>query len=136
MSSLLADVLDASPLEMSADLDAATAGGLLVEGEQAGEFRFVHAIVQPRSKPLSATRRGLLHAAIARRLEESGDDLEDLEVGGAPLVRGRPARRPAPRRRGRGRGRHADDRTARPRAGGGDHRSCLEVFAGAGDRRT
>ena len=74
---LLAEVLDASPLEVSVDLDAAAAGGLLVDGEHAGEFRFVHAIVQSTLEAsLSATRRGLLHAAVARRLEELGDDLD------------------------------------------------------------
>ncbi len=77
---LLADVLDASPLEVSADLDAATAGGLLVDGEHAGEFRFVHAIVQSTLEAsLSATRRGLLHATVARRLEEISDDLDHRE---------------------------------------------------------
>ena len=78
---LLADVLDASPLEVSTDLDAATAGGLLVDGEHPGEFRFVHAIVQSTLEAsLSATRRGLLHAAVARRLEEVGDDLDHREA--------------------------------------------------------
>ena len=78
---LLADVLDASPLGVSADLDDATAGGLLVDGEHAGEFRFVHAIVQSTLEAsLSATRRGLLHATVARRLEEIGGDLGHREA--------------------------------------------------------
>ena len=78
---LLADVLDVSPLEILAGLDAAAAAGLLVDGEHAGEFRFVHAIVQSTLEAsLSATRRGLLHAAVARRLEEVGDDVDHAEA--------------------------------------------------------
>ena len=78
---LLADVLDVSPLEILEGLDAAAAAGLLVDGEHAGEFRFVHAIVQSTLEAsLSATRRGLLHAAVARRLEEIGDDLDHVEA--------------------------------------------------------
>ena len=78
---LLADVLDVSPLEILVGLDAAAAAGLLVDGEHAGEFRFVHAIVQSTLEAsLSATRRGLLHAAVARRLEETGDDLDHVEA--------------------------------------------------------
>ncbi len=78
---LLADVLDASPLEVVVDLDAAAAAGLLVDGEHAGEFRFVHAIVQSTLEAsLSATRRGLLHAAVARRLEEIGDEADHQEA--------------------------------------------------------
>jgi hypothetical protein len=77
---LLADVLDVTPLEVLAELDAAGAAGLLVDGEHAGEFRFVHAIVQSTLEASSsATRRGLLHAAVARRLEEGGGDLDQRE---------------------------------------------------------
>ncbi len=78
---LLADVLDVSPLEILTELDGAAGSGLLVDGEHAGEFRFVHAIVQSTLEAsLSATRRGLLHAAVARRLEEIGDDLDHREA--------------------------------------------------------
>jgi tRNA A-37 threonylcarbamoyl transferase component Bud32 len=78
---VLADVLDESPLGVLGELDAAAAAGLLVDGEHAGEFRFVHAIVQSTLEAsLSATRRGLLHAAVARRLEEEGQDLDHLEA--------------------------------------------------------
>ena len=78
---LLADVLDVSPLEILTELDGAAGSGLLVDGEHAGEFRFVHAIVQSTLEAsLSATRRGLLHAAVARRLEETGDDLGQREA--------------------------------------------------------
>ena len=78
---LLADVLDVSPLEILTELDGAAESGLLVDGEHAGEFRFVHAIVQSTLEAsLSATRRGLLHAAVARRLEEIGEDLDHREA--------------------------------------------------------
>lgn len=78
---LLADVLDSSPLLALTALDAAVAAGLLVDGERAGEFRFVHAIVQSTLEgSLSATRRGLLHAAVARRLEEEGQGPDQLET--------------------------------------------------------
>ena len=78
---VLADVLGVSPLEALADLDAAVTAGLLVDGEHPGEFRFVHAIVGATLEAtLSSTRRALLHAAIARRLEEDGDGLDNLEA--------------------------------------------------------
>jgi tRNA A-37 threonylcarbamoyl transferase component Bud32 len=129
---LLADVLDASPLEVSADLDAATAGGLLVDGEHAGEFRFVHAIVQSTLEAsLSATRRGLLHATVARRLEEIGDDLDHSESAvhhwfeadrlGDPLHAGDVAAEVATR---------ATERLAHERAAAIIDRA-LEVLAGA-----
>ncbi len=129
---LLADVLDASPLEVSGDLDAAAAGGLLVDGEHAGEFRFVHAIVQSTLEAsLSATRRGLLHAAVARRLEELGDDLDRREAAvhhwfeadrlGDPLHAGNVAAEVATR---------ATERLAHERAVAIIDRA-LEVLAGA-----
>ena len=78
---LLADVLDISPLEALTSLDAAVSAGLLVAGDHPGEFRFVHAIVRTTlESSLSLTRQALLHAAIARRIEEDGDDLERLEA--------------------------------------------------------
>lgn len=129
---LLADVLDVSPLEVSADLDAAAAGGLLVDGEHAGEFRFVHAIVQSTlEESLSATRRGLLHAAVARRLEELGGDLDHREAAvhhwfeadrlGDPLHAGDVAAEVATR---------ATERLAHERAAAIIDRA-LEVLAGA-----
>ena len=129
---LLADVLDASPLEVSADLDAATAGGLLVDGEHAGEFRFVHAIVQSTLEAsLSATRRGLLHATVARRLEEISDDVDHRESAvhhwfeadrlGDPLHAGDVAAEVATR---------ATERLAHERAAAIIDRA-LEVLAGA-----
>ncbi len=76
----LADVLDVSPLEALTQIDAATSAGLLVDGEHPGEFRFVHAIVRTTlEESLSTSRRALLHAAVAQRLEEAGDDHEQLE---------------------------------------------------------
>ncbi len=76
----LADVLGVSPLEALAQLDAAAAAGLLVDGAHPGEFRFVHAIARATLEDsLSAARRALLHAAVAQRLEDDGDDLENLE---------------------------------------------------------
>ena len=78
---LLADVLDVSPLEALTSLDAAEVAGLLVAGDHPGEFRFVHAIVRTTlESSLSLTRQALLHAAIARRIEEGGGDLERLEA--------------------------------------------------------
>jgi tRNA A-37 threonylcarbamoyl transferase component Bud32 len=78
---LLADVLDVSPLEALTSLDAAEAAGLLVAGDHPGEFRFVHAIVRSTlESSLSPTRQALLHAAVARRIEEGGNDLERLET--------------------------------------------------------
>ena len=129
---LLADVLDASPLEVSTDLDAATAGGLLVDGEHAGEFRFVHAIVQSTLEAsLSATRRGLLHATVARRLEEISDDIDHRESAvhhwfeadrlGDPLHAGDVAAEVATR---------ATERLAHERAAAIIDRA-LEVLAGA-----
>ncbi len=77
----LADLVDASSIETIGRLDLAVDSGLLVEGTRPGEFRFVHAIVSSAvADSLSATRRGLMHASIARRLEENGDTLEDLEA--------------------------------------------------------
>jgi hypothetical protein len=77
----LADVVDASPIETIDRLDAGLSSGLLVEGARPGEFRFVHAIVRSTLEDsLTSTRRGMLHAAIARRLEENGDGLEDREA--------------------------------------------------------
>jgi tRNA A-37 threonylcarbamoyl transferase component Bud32/tetratricopeptide (TPR) repeat protein len=77
----LADLVDASAIETIGRLDLAVDSGLLVEGSRAGEFRFVHAIVRSAiADSLSATRRGLMHASIARRLEENGDGLEDREA--------------------------------------------------------
>ncbi len=76
----LADVLGTSPLEVLAHLDTAASAGLLVDGEHPGEFRFVHAIARTTlADSISPARRALLHAAIAERLEEGGDDLETLE---------------------------------------------------------
>ena len=76
----LADVLGVSPLAALAHLDDAAAAGLLIDGNHAGEFRFVHAIVRASLEDsLSPARRALLHAAIAQRLESTGDDLEHLE---------------------------------------------------------
>ncbi len=78
---LLADVLGVSPLEALTSLDAASTAGLLVDGDHPGEFRFVHAIVRSTLEAsLSPTRQALLHAAIARRIEEDGDDHERLEA--------------------------------------------------------
>ncbi|MGA7756642.1 MAG: AAA family ATPase [Ilumatobacteraceae bacterium] len=78
---LLADVLGVSPLEALTSLDAAGAAGLLVDGDHPGEFRFVHAIVRSTLEAsLSPTRQALLHAAIARRIEEDGVDHERLEA--------------------------------------------------------
>jgi tRNA A-37 threonylcarbamoyl transferase component Bud32 len=78
---LVADVLGVSPLEAVATLDAATAAGLLVDGDHPGEFRFVHAIVRSTlESSLSATRQALLHAAIARRIEEERGDPDRLEA--------------------------------------------------------
>lgn len=77
----LADVLGISPLEAITQLDAASAAGLLVDGAFAGEFHFVHAIVRTSlAESLSASRQALLHAAIAGRIEEQGDDMETLEA--------------------------------------------------------
>ena len=77
---LLADVLGVSPLETLTSLDAAEGAGLLVAGDHPGEFRFVHAIVGATLEAsLSPTRQALLHAAIARRIEEDGDH-ERLEA--------------------------------------------------------
>ena len=76
----LADVLGVSPLEALTQIDAATASGLLVDGDHPGEFRFVHAIVRTTlEESLSASRRALLHATVAQRLEENRDDHENLE---------------------------------------------------------
>ncbi len=76
----LADVLGVSPLEALAHLDAAAKAGLLIDGSHPGEFRFVHAIARTTlDDSLSPARRALLHAAIAQRLEEAGDDVENLE---------------------------------------------------------
>ncbi|MGB0114191.1 MAG: AAA family ATPase [Ilumatobacteraceae bacterium] len=78
---VLADVLGVSPLETLTHLDAAAASGLLVDGDRPGEYRFVHAIVKTTLEgSLSATRQALLHAAIARRLEEAGGAGETLEA--------------------------------------------------------
>lgn len=78
---VLADVLGDSPLQVVDRLDDALAAGLVVEGARPGEFDFVHSIVRTAlADAFSGTRRGLLHAAIARRLEEIGDDLEHLEA--------------------------------------------------------
>ena len=129
---LLADVLGASPLELSADLDAAVAAGLLIDGEHAGEFRFVHAIIQSTLEAsLSATRRGLLHAAVARRLEEVGADVDHREAAvhhwfaadrlGDPLHAGDVAAEVAT---------HATERLAHERAVAIIDRA-LEVLAGA-----
>ena len=75
----LADVLGVSPLEALAHLDAAAAAGLLIDGAHPGEFRFVHAIARASLEDsLSPARRALMHAAVAQRLEERGDD-QDLE---------------------------------------------------------
>ena len=77
----LADVLGVSPLEALTSLDAASAAGLLVDGDHPGQFRFVHAIVRSTLEAsLSPTRQALLHAAIARRIEEDGTDHERLEA--------------------------------------------------------
>lgn len=77
----LADVLGVSPLEALTQIDAAIAGGLLVDGDHPGEFRFVHAIVRTTlEESMSASRRALLHATIAQRLEQNGDDHEILEA--------------------------------------------------------
>ena len=76
----LADIRGASPLEALADLDVAAQAGLLIEGSHPGEFRFVHAIVSATLEDgLSVTRRALLHAAIAQRIEERGASRENLE---------------------------------------------------------
>lgn len=76
----LADVLGVSPLEALVHLDASADAGLLIDGNHPGEFRFVHAIVRATLEDsLSPARRALLHAAIAQRLEASGDSLENLE---------------------------------------------------------
>ncbi len=78
---VLADVLGASPLEVVDHLDRAVRAGLVVESSRAGSFDFVHAIVQTAlADGLSSSRRGLLHAAIAGRIEENGDELEHLEA--------------------------------------------------------
>ncbi len=78
---VLADVLGVSPLETLTHLDAASNAGLVVDGAHPGAFRFVHAIVRGTlEESLSATHRALLHAAVARRLEEEGDDLDRLEA--------------------------------------------------------
>jgi len=78
---VLADVLGVSPLEALTHLDAAARAGLLVDGAHPGAFRFVHAIVRTTlEESLSPTHRALLHAAIARRWEEDGDDLDRLET--------------------------------------------------------
>ena len=77
----LADLVDASSIETIGRLDRALDSGLLVEGTRPGEFRFVHAIVRTAiADSLSATRRGLMHASVARRLEENGDGLEGREA--------------------------------------------------------
>ena len=77
----LADLVDASSIETLGRLDLALDMGLLVEGTRPGEFRFVHAIVRAAlADSLSATRRGLMHASIARRLEENGDGPDDREA--------------------------------------------------------
>ncbi len=76
----LADVLGVSPLTALAHLDDAAAAGLLIDGDHAGEFRFVHAIVRASLEDsVSPARRALLHAAIAQHMEGTGDDLEHLE---------------------------------------------------------
>lgn len=78
---VLADLIDASAMETLSRLDSALSSGLLVEGARPGEFRFVHAIVRASiADTLTATRRGLMHAAIARRLEEEGSDPEHREA--------------------------------------------------------
>ncbi len=78
---LLSDVLGVSPLEALTSLDAASAAGLLVDGDHPGEFRFVHAIVRSTLEvSLSPTRQALLHGAIARRIEEDGVGHERLEA--------------------------------------------------------
>jgi tRNA A-37 threonylcarbamoyl transferase component Bud32/tetratricopeptide (TPR) repeat protein len=77
---VLADVLGVSPLEALAHLDTATTAGLLIDGNHPGEFRFVHAIARTTlDDSLSPARRALLHATIAQRLEEAGDEVENLE---------------------------------------------------------
>lgn len=75
---LLADVVGAGALEILGHLEAALDADLITEGDQPGEFRFVHAIVQTTLyESLSETRRGLLHAATARRTEEGGAGAPD-----------------------------------------------------------
>lgn len=78
---VLADVLGVSPLDALTHLDAAARTGLLVDGDHPGAFRFVHAIVRTTlEESLSPSHRALLHAAIARRWEEEGDDLPRREA--------------------------------------------------------
>ncbi len=128
---LLADVLGVSPLETLTSVDAAEAAGLLVAGQHPGEFRFVHAIVGTTLEgSLSPTRQALLHAAIARRIEEDGDP-DRLEAAmhhwfaadrlGDPLHAGDVAARVATR---------ATERLAHERAVTILNRA-LEVLAGA-----
>ncbi len=77
---VLADVVGSGSLETLGHLEAAVDAGLIEEGERPGEFAFVHAIVQSTLyESLSGTRRGLLHAATARRLEENGAGVDQLE---------------------------------------------------------
>lgn len=78
---MLADVVGSTPLEVLGHLEAAVDEGLLTDGSRPGEFSFVHAIVESTlADSLSPTRRGLVHATVARRLEENGNGLENLEA--------------------------------------------------------
>ena len=78
---LLAEVLGADPLEVLTHLEQAVAAGLLIEGDHAGEFRFVHTLVRTSLLDgLSPTRRALLHAKLAERLEAGVCDVDVLEL--------------------------------------------------------
>lgn len=77
----LADVVGVSPLETLTHIERAVATGLVLPGDETGEFRFAHAIVRSALEDgLSPARRALLHAGFAERLEEASSDLESLEL--------------------------------------------------------
>lgn len=77
----LADVLGVSPLEALTHIERAVATGLVLPGDQAGDFRFAHAIVRSALEDgLSSARRALLHAGFAQRLEAKSADLETLDL--------------------------------------------------------
>ena len=64
----LVELVGGQMLEVVGDLEAAADAAILVAAEQPGRFRFPHALVQMALRDaLSASRRALLHAQIAKR---------------------------------------------------------------------
>jgi class 3 adenylate cyclase/tetratricopeptide (TPR) repeat protein len=72
---VLAAATEAAEDDIFDTLDAARTAGLVVDGEEPGAYRFVHALVQHALySDLSAGRRQRWHRRVAEALEAMGDD--------------------------------------------------------------